>query len=156
MCCLSVLLLPGLAWLLPLAGAPLSGDVVIVANPSVPLGELSFSELRRIFLGERQFWTSSLRISLLMHAPTARERDILLKTVYEMSEAQYRQHWIGTVFRAEVASAPQLFYSDEEILEAVAAIPGSIAPIEAARIPKGLKVIRIDGHLAGEQGYRLR
>ena len=56
---------------------------------------MSFTELRRVFLGDRQFWSSGLRISVLLHAPAARERDVLLKTVYEMSEAQLRQHWIG-------------------------------------------------------------
>jgi ABC-type phosphate transport system substrate-binding protein len=155
-CCLSALLALGFAVPLPSAGAPLGDGVVIVANPSVPVGDLSFNELRRIFLGERQFWSSSLRISLLMRAPAARERDVLLKTVYEMSEAQLRQHWIGKIFRAEAASAPQVFYSDEEILQAVASLPGSIAAVEASHIPRGMRVIKIDGRLPGEAGYRLR
>ncbi len=155
-CCLSVLLTLGLALLLPPAADPSGGDIAIVVNPTVPVGEMSFTELRRVFLGERQFWSSSLRISLLLHAPAARERDVLLKTVYEMSEAQLRQHWIGKVFRAEAPSAPQMFFSDEEILQALASIPGSIAAVDATRIPKGLRVLRIDGRLPGEPGYRLR
>jgi ABC-type phosphate transport system substrate-binding protein len=146
----------GLAAVLPLLPASVGTDVVVVANPTVPVTSLSFTELRRIFLGERQFWSSSLKISLLMPPPAARDREVLLKTVYEMSEAQLRQHWIGKLFRAEAASAPQMFYSDEEILQAVAATPGSIAAVDAAKIPRGLKVLRIDGHLPGESGYRLR
>lgn len=150
------LLALGLIVWLPLPGAPTSGDVAIVVNPRVPIADLSFTELRRILLGERQFWSSSLRISLLMRAPVAREREVLLNTVYEMSEAQVRQYWISKVFRAEAPSAPPLFYSDEEILQAVASVPGSIAAVEASRIPKSLRVVRIDGHLPGEPGYRLR
>lgn len=143
-----------LALLLPLPAA--ASDVVIVANPTVPVADLSFTELRRIFLGERQFWSSNLRITLLMRAPAAPEREVLLKSVYEMSEAQFRQHWIGKVFRAEATGTPQMFYSDEELLGAVAAIPGSIAAVETTRIPRGLRVIRVEGHLPGEPGYRLR
>jgi len=150
-----LLVLLSLAVWLPMPGAPLDSGVVIVVNPSVPVNDLSFSEVRRIFLGERQFWSSSLRISLLMRAPATRDREVLLKTVYEMSEAQFRQHWIGKVFRAEATGTPQMFYSDEEIFGALAAIPGSIAAVETARVPRGLKVIRIDGHLPGEPGYRL-
>jgi hypothetical protein len=112
--------------------------------------------LRRIFLGDRQFWSSSLPVVVLMRAPAAREREVLLKDVYEMSEAQVRQHWIGKVFRAEAVSAPQMFYSDEEILQALAATPGSIAAVDVGRVPRGLKVLRVDGHLPGEPGYRLR
>ena len=155
-CRVAILLALGLAALLPLPAPPLSDDLFVVANPTVPVSDLSFTELRRIFLGERQFWSSNLRISLLLSAPAARDREVLLKTVYDMSEAQLRQHWIGKVFRAEVASAPQMYYSDEEILQALAAVPGSIAAVNAARIPRGVKVLRVDGHLPGEPGYRLR
>ncbi len=154
--CFSVLLLLGLVLLAPVAADSSNGDIAVVVNATVPVGEISFTELRRVFLGERLFWSSSLRISLLLHAPVARERDVLLKTVYEMSEAQLRQHWIGKVFRAEVPSAPQMFFSDEEIVQALAAIPGSIAAVEATRIPRGLKMLRVDGRLPGEPGYRLR
>jgi ABC-type phosphate transport system substrate-binding protein len=154
--CGAVVLALGLATLLPLLPASVGGDVVVVANSTVPVTSLSFTELRRIFLGDRQFWSSSLKISLLMPPPAARDREVLLKTVYEMSEAQLRQHWIGKLFRAEAASAPQTFYSDEEILQAVAATPGSIAAVDSTKIPKGLKVLRIDGRLPGESGYRLR
>ena len=153
-CCVSILVGIGLT-LLPLASAPAAGEVAVIANPNVPINDLSFGELRRVFLGERQFWSSSLRITLLMHGSAARDRDVLLRSVYEMSEAQFRQHWIGKVFRAEAASTPQSYYSGEEILEALAAIPGSIAAVETARIPRGLKAIRIDGRLPGEPGYRL-
>jgi hypothetical protein len=37
-----------------------------------------------------------------------------------------------------------------------ASTPGAIAFVDAARIPRGLKVLKIDGHLPGEPGYRLR
>jgi hypothetical protein len=155
-CCFSVVLLLGLTLLAPPAADSSSGDVAVVVNSSVPVGEISFTELRRVFLGERQFWSSSLRISLLLHAPAARERDVLLRTVYEMSEAQLRQHWIGKVFRAEAASAPQTFFSEEEIVQALATIPGSIAAVDVTRLPRGLRVLKIDGRLPGEPGYRLR
>lgn len=142
--------------LAPRAADSSTGDVAVVVNANVPVGEISFTELRRVFLGDRQFWSSNLRISLLLHAPVAHERDVLLKTVYEMSEAQLRQHWIGKVFRAEVPSAPQMFFSDEEIVQALTSIPGSIAAVDATRIPRGLKMLRVDGRLPGEPGYRLR
>ena len=155
-CCFSLSLLLGLTLLVSPAADSSSGDVAVVVNSTVPVGEMSFTELRRVFLGERQFWSSNLRISLLLHAPAARERDVLLKTVYEMSEAQLRQHWIGKVFRAEAASAPQMFFSEEEIVQALATIPGSIAAVDATRLPRGLRVLKIDGRLPGEPGYRLR
>ena len=155
-CCFSVLLLLGLTLLAPPAADSAGGDVAIVVNSSVPVGEISFTELRRVFLGERQFWSSSLRISLLLHTPAARERDVLLKTVYEMSEAQLRQHWIGKVFRAESPSGPKIVYSTEMALEQVSRTPGALSFVPAAVAGRGVKVLRIDGKAPGQPGYSVK
>jgi len=131
------------------------GDVAIVVRPDVPVDNLPFAELRRLMRGDRQFWTSNLRVTLLVRAPGARERDIVLKIIYEMSEAQFRQYWIAKVFRAEAASGPRVVYSNEMATELATAIPGAVAFVDAANVPKGLKVLKIDGHLPGEKGYPL-
>ena len=73
-----------------------------------------------------------------------------------MSEAQFRQYWISKVFRAEASSGPKIVYSNEMAAELVHGIPGSVAFVDAADVPKGLKVLRIDGKLPGEKGYPLR
>jgi ABC-type phosphate transport system substrate-binding protein len=143
------------ATLLPLFSAD-TGDVAIVVRPDVPVDNLPFPELRRLMRGERQFWTSNLRVTLLVRAPGARERDIVLKTIYQMSEAQFRQYWIAKVFRAEAASGPRIVYSSEMAAELATAIPGAVAFVDASQVPKGLKVLKIDGLLPGEKGYPLR
>ncbi|HEV8131116.1 MAG TPA: hypothetical protein VGQ81_07675 [Acidobacteriota bacterium] len=145
-----------LALFSPLPAAVPSVDVAVVVHPGVPVNDLSLGEVRKILLGDRQFWTSNLRVTLLIRAPVAPEREVILKRVYQMSEAQFRQYWIGKVFRAEAATGPRLVYSNEETTELVSAIPGSIAFVDASRIPKGLKLLKIDGKLPGEKGYPLR
>jgi hypothetical protein len=133
-----------------------SSDVAIVVRPDVPVDNLPFAELRRVMRGERQFWTSSLHVTLLVRAPGAHERDIVLKTIYQMSEAQFRQYWIAKVFRAEAAAGPRTVYSPEMAAELTNAIPGAVAVMDAGQVPKGLKVLKIDGHLPGEKGYPVR
>jgi ABC-type phosphate transport system substrate-binding protein len=136
------------------AAAP-ADDVAVVVNPGVPVANLTFDDVRKIMLGDRQYWNPSLHVTLIVRAPMARPRDVLLKTVYQMTEAQFRQYWLGKQFRDEAASGPTVVYSNEQAAERVAAIPGSISFVDAAQIPKGVKVLRIDGHLPGEPGYRL-
>ena len=131
-------------------------DIAIVVRPDVPVDNLSFDDLRRLLLGNRQFWSSNLRVTLLVRAPGARERDVVLKSIYQMSEAQFRQYWIAKVFRAEATSSPRIVYSNEMAAELAVAIPGAVAFVEASRIPQGLKVLKIDGVLPGEKGYPLR
>jgi hypothetical protein len=106
-------------------------------------------------LGDRQFWTSNLKVTLLVRAPGAREREVVLKTIYQMSEAQFRQYWIAKVFRAEAASGPRIVYSNEMAEDLVAQIPGAVAFIDALQVPKGLKVLKINGLGPGQAGYPL-
>ena len=146
--CLAVVSLPG-------AAAP-SGDVAVVVHPGVPVNDLPFAQVRKLLLGDQQFWSSSLRVTLLIRAPVSRERDVVLKTIYQMSEAQFRQYWVGKVFRAETSSGPKIVYSNDMASELVAQIPGSIAFVDASQVPKGVKVLKINGLLPGEKGYPLR
>jgi hypothetical protein len=127
-----------------------------VVHRDAPVDNLSYAEVRKLFMGERQFWTSRMRVTLLIRAPTSRERDVVLKKLYQMTEAQFRQYWISKVFRAETATGPKLVYSADMAVELAAAIPGAVAFVDAARMPAGLKVIRIDNRLPGEKGYALR
>jgi hypothetical protein len=150
-------------WLLALASlfataagpTPESNPIAIIVRSDLPLDNLPFNELRRLMLGDRQFWSSNLKVTLLVRAPGARERDIVLKDIYQMSEAQFRQYWIAKVFRAEAASGPRIVYSNEMATELVAQIPGAVAFVDASQIPAGLKVMKINGHLPGEPGYPL-
>ncbi|MGI8745764.1 MAG: hypothetical protein ACR2NN_24950 [Bryobacteraceae bacterium] len=132
-----------------------ASDIAIVVRPDTPVENLSFQELRKMFLGDRQFWTSGLRLTLLVRAPEARERTVVLKNIYQMNEAQFRQYWISRIFRAESATGPKIVYSNGMATELIAAIPGSIAFVDATQVPKELKVLRIDGKLPGEKGYPL-
>jgi hypothetical protein len=133
-----------------------AAPVAIVVSPDLPINGLSFREVRSLFLGERQFWNPQLRVVLLMRAPVAPERDVVLRTIYEMSEAQFRQYWISKVFRADISSGPKIVYSTEMATELVSAIPGAVAFVDASQIPKGLKVLKIDGKLPTDKTYPLR
>src|SRR5689334_24463374 len=108
--------------------APLhaASDLAIVVRKDVPVDNLSFSEVRKILLGDRQFWTPGMRVTLLMRAPGAQEREVVLKTIYQMSEAQFRQYWIAKVFRAEASAGPRIVYSNDMAAELAATIPGAV------------------------------
>jgi len=151
-----LIVLSALLWLMPFgARAAVAADIAVVANSAVPIDNLSFAELRKIVLGDRQFWSSNLRVTLLIRAPGARERDVVLRSVLQMSEAQFRQYWIGKVFRAESAAAPKAVVSNEILLSLVNDIPGSVGFVDASQVPKDWKVVRVGGLLPGEKGYPL-
>ena len=135
------------------SGAVGADDLAVVVRPDVAVDNLPFAELRRMMLGERQFWSSNVKVTLLIRAPGARERDVVLKTIFQMSEAQFRQYWIAKVFRAEAASGPRIVYSNEMATELSASTPGAIAFIDPAQVPKNMKVLKINGLSPGQPGY---
>ena len=138
---------------LSLSGAP--GDVAVVVGPNTPVDNLSFADVRKLFMGDRQYWNSNLRVTLLIRAPAARERDVVLKTIYGMTEAQFRQYWISKIFRLEASNGPKIVYSSEMVTELVTAVPGAVAFMDSAIVPKSLKIVKIDSRSPGEKGYRL-
>jgi len=131
-------------------------DVAVVVHPDTPISNLSLSDVRKVFLGDRQYWSTNIPVVLLIRAPVARERDVVLKIIYQMSESQFKQYWIAKIFRAEAATAPKVVYSNDMANQLVTAIPGAIAFIDSKDVKPGSKVVRVDGRLPGEAGYPLR
>ena len=130
--------------------------VAIVVHPEARINDVTFDELRRVFTAQQQFWGDKSRITLLVRAPVARERAVVLNKIYRMSEDQFRQFWIAKMFRADVASGPKIVYSSEMARELVAAIPGAITFLPLDAVTPDLKVLRIDGRLPADAGYPLR
>ena len=141
--------------LAPAADTKPTAEFAVIASPDVSVSNLTIADLRKLFLGDRQFWTPKLRVSLLVRAPVARERIIVVWTICKMSEAQFGQYWIGKVMRAESTSSPQLFSSNQQALNLVSNTPGAIAIVNATQVPSGTKVLAVEGKLPHEPGYRL-
>lgn len=132
------------------------GAVAIVVHPETRVADVSMAQLRSIFLGEQQFWPDHLRITLLVRAPVAVERELVLDRIYRMNEDEFRQYWIAKMFRAEVASGPKVVYSTDMARELVAVIKGAITFMPASEVTPDMKVLRIDGKSPGDAGYALR
>jgi hypothetical protein len=145
---------------LHLASGPLPAKskppIAVIVHPQVPVEDLSLSELRKVFRGERQFWSKELTVTLLTPSRGTPERKVLLSKIYQQrSESQYQHHWINKLFSDGAQSAPKITGSPEMSASLARVIPGAIALVPADRIPEGVKVLRIDGKRPGESGYPL-
>lgn len=133
-----------------------STDVAVVVHPDTPVGNLTLAEVRQVFKGERQYWNKQTPVVLIVRAPVAREREVVLRTIFQMNDAQFKQYWVAKIFRAETTSAPKIVYSNNVANQLVAAVPGAIAFIDAREVKPGVKVISVDGMLPGAAKYPLR
>lgn len=131
-------------------------DVAVIVNPSNQMDDISMVELRKIFYGDKQHWNTGLPIFLMVRAPEAHERSVLLNLILRMSESEYKQHWVKKVYSGEVQREPLALLSNGMQLEGVRAEKGGIALINLTDVRQGVKVLKVDGHLPGANGYALR
>jgi hypothetical protein len=130
--------------------------IAVIVHGQVPVNGLSLPELRQIFRGQRQFWSNDLMITLLTPPRGTPEREVLLRKIYEQrSELQYQQYWINRLFSDGSSITPKDTGSHEMSASLARVIPGAIALVPANKIPRGVKVLRIDGKQPGESGYPL-
>jgi ABC-type phosphate transport system substrate-binding protein len=132
-----------------------AGDIAVVVNPGTPVTELTLADVRKVFLGERQYWNKDVPVIVLVRAPVAREREVVLKTIYQMTESQFKQYWVAKIFRSEAVSAPKIVYSSDMTNQLLSVIPGSIAFMEARGVDPKLKIVKVNGRMPGEAGYPL-
>ena len=136
--------------------AAVTNNMAIVVHPSVTVDNVSARDLGRLLLGERRFWQDRLRVKLLVRAPKSTERDVYVKAVCQMTEPQFRQYWIGMVFRGRATSSPKVTYSNRMAYQLARAIPGALAILPIRDVGPGVKVLKVNGKRPGEAGYRLR
>lgn len=144
--------LAGLA--IPAASAPPETDVAVVVNATNPVVTLGIGELRKIFAGEKRTWPGGRPIQIIVRVPGTHEREALLKLL-GMSEAEYKRYWTLEVARGEVTGEPAAVFSNGMEKEAVSAIPGAIALMEARDVKGEIKVVKINGLLPGSPEYPL-
>ena len=133
-----------------------TAEFAVIASPDVPVTNLTIADLRRLFLGDKQFWTPKMRVALMIRGPVSRERAAVVWTICKMTEAQFVQHWIGKSMRAECTSSPLQFTSNLQALNLVANTPGAIAIVNASQVPAGAKVLAVEGKLPDQPGYKLQ
>jgi len=165
----SVLLATLLGWLLQESsavsgstGAPPLADqgnptepLAIVVNRSNPVDELSFDELRRIFLGNRSHWPNGRRITLVMREPGEPERKTVLHDVCGMNEDQFKNHFVHGLFTGEILVSPKILASPVGVRKFIFNVPGAIGYLRVGDVDDSVKVVRIDELLPDNKDYKL-
>jgi hypothetical protein len=107
-------------------------DIVVVANPAVPVSSLSTSDARRVFLMRTRFWPHGERVAPvnLPAASPVRQRfsvALLGRTVRELGE-----YWNDLYFHG--TEPPRVLDSERAVLLYVARTPGAIGYVRGATL----------------------
>jgi ABC-type phosphate transport system substrate-binding protein len=131
-------------------------SLAIVVNRSNPTNNLSFSELRKIFLGEHSHWPNGHRIAIAMLDYGQPERQTVLRLIYRLDENGYQNHLLRGMFLGDVFVAPKTLASPLIVRKFVFNAPGAIGYLRASDVDDTVKVVRIDGLLPDNKDYRLQ
>jgi len=130
--------------------------LVIVVNRSNPVTDLSSSELRTIFLGNRSHWANGRRITLVMREPFEPERKTIVHDVCEMSEDQLKTHYLHGLFTGEILVSPKTLTTAVGVRKFIYYVPGAIGYLRMSDVDATVKIVRIDGLVPEDKGYKLR
>src|SRR5437773_11987911 len=150
---LSAGLSPGLA---PQSHAAADDSLAIVVNRSNPVENLSFAELRKIFLGEQTHWSNGRRITVVMLEPGKQERQAVLTQIYRMDDKDFNNHFLHGMFTEEVHAAPKTLATSTEVLKFVVNVPGAIGYVRGTEADESVKVVHVDSRLPGDKDYSIR
>ena len=131
-------------------------SIAVIVNPRNSIETISLAELRSIFLGTQQFWKDGTQIVPILRAPSAKERDVLLRRVLRMSDAQFQQYWRKRRMAHKAGHEPIAVVSNGMQMQTVALEGGGIALVATPDLHDGVKILKIDGRRAGSAAYPLK
>ena len=132
-----------------------SGVIAVVVSEKNLCTDIRPSDLRKIFAGEKRSWPNGVAIKIFVRGPGTPERYALLDLL-KMNEGEYRQHWVAQIFRGEAQSEPVTLPSNGMQREAALAFPGAVELVNMEDVKPGMKVLKVDGRIPGENGYVLQ
>jgi hypothetical protein len=134
-------------------GAGNLGPLAVVASPSFPADGISFGDLKRLYMGSTVV-AGGKSLVPLTYPKQSPERQGFDEAVLGMTAEQVGLYWIDRKIRGQ-SGPPKSVESGSVILKVVTKVDGAIGFVKAGSVGKDVKVLRIDGKLPTDRGYRL-
>lgn len=72
--------------------------VAIVVNRSNKIGDMTLTDVRKLFLGEKGTWPNGRRVILLMSPTGSPQRAAVLRQIYKMNESEFSKYVLQSAF----------------------------------------------------------
>jgi ABC-type phosphate transport system substrate-binding protein len=131
-------------------------SIAVIVNPRNFIEFISLAELRNIFLGTQQFWKDGTPVVPIMRAPSAKERDVLVRHVVHMSDLQFQQYWRKRRTARKAGHEPLAMVSNGMQMQTVSLETGGIALVATSDLHDGIKVLKVGGRRPGAVAYPLK
>jgi ABC-type phosphate transport system substrate-binding protein len=138
-------------------GSPAADEcLAILVNRSNPVENLSFAELRKVFLGEQNHWSDGRRITVVMLESGKPERQAVLTVIYRMEDKDFNAYFLHHVFTGDIHAAPTTLATPTEVLKFVSNVQGAIGYVRTTAADETVKVVRVDSVLPCDKDYSIR
>jgi len=127
--------------------------LAIVVSKDSPVSDISFYELKRLYMGE-QVNSSGKRLLPLNMTPASRERGGFDKAVLQMSPDAIARYWVDRKIRGD-SGPPKTIEPLDLLQRVVARLDGAVGYAPVNEIRPELKALRIDGKGPNDSGYPL-
>jgi hypothetical protein len=127
--------------------------LAIVAAKNFPVDNLSFSDLKRLYMGD-PIDAHGKRVIPLALPNRSQERTAFDEIVLGMTSDVAARYWVDRKIRGE-SGPPKAIDSPQILLRVVDKLDGSLGYVRTDAIPGNVKVLRIDGKQPSDSGYRL-
>jgi phosphate transport system substrate-binding protein len=138
------------------SAAPEDTTLAIIVNKTNPVDNLSLNDLRKIFTSEQETWSNGRKIQVVMREPGQAERDLILRLVCKMNENDYSRSAVQSSFNGDSATPPKLFPTSAGVRRFVSNLPGAIGYMAAKEQDDSVKIIKVEGLLPDQPGYKLK
>ncbi|HMG36186.1 MAG TPA: hypothetical protein VKM94_19775 [Blastocatellia bacterium] len=129
--------------------------LVIVVNKANAIDNVTSSELRNIFIGQRGNWPNGQKITVVMRDPTP-ERAAALQLIYRMSESDFSRYFLHASFSGQSLAPPKQLASSSGVRRFIFNVPGAVGYVRLSDLDDNVKAIRIDGLTARDSAYKFR
>ena len=130
-------------------------ELAVIVNEKNPVKKISYSELRSYLKMRRQFWPNRKRCDLYLPKRDSVTYKILLKKVYKTSDKKLQKYWVRLLFAGDIPAKPSVVTSPKAAGTQVKKNEGGLSIVPAKQVPKGVRVLPIDGKKPGDKGYAL-
>jgi hypothetical protein len=128
-------------------------SLAVVVSKSFPIDNLSFGDLKRLYAGTPVVAAGKSLIPIT-YPKHATERIGFDQSVLGMSADEAGRYWVDRKIRGQ-SGPPKAVDSPEVVIKLVTKVDGAVGYVRPNAAGPAVKVLRIDGRLPSDPGYRV-
>jgi hypothetical protein len=144
---------------LPQAAEPSRGFAAVV-HPSNPARDLPLRDVTSLFEGRTRQWPNRSKVVLVERDALSAPYRFLMAHLLNTTAGDYKRRLQSIEYGGDAPVSIKILNSDQAACQFVFNVPSAIAIVEnnslASAPCRGVQVLKIDGKLPDQEGYRMK